>query len=244
LQSRYAGKTSFLRRACSDVFDYRYEETPAIEILHSTLTDPTGITPSVQVSFWDCGAAALSGGHVGRLLDHASAVLLLYDITSAESFAAATTLYYSQAKQRCPRAFIMIIACKADLEHSRAVPLAEGEAFAAAHSAFFMETSAADGTNIDLTLTILRIRLAHALSKGPLPGNPNKRYPMYCNSTQIKTVALIKTRNQCEARPLPILRCRYQVLSLHCVLIHLHQALWSKDRCPRPHPQQRHSMRL
>lgn len=66
----------------------------------------------------------------------------------------------------------MLVGCKTDLAQQRVVEVREAERFAARHGVFFMETSAADGTNVQLTATILRIRASYLISTRSEPPVP------------------------------------------------------------------------
>ena len=74
-----AGKSSFLRRALMDEFRVEYTETPAIRVSGVALVDATGAMPSLEVSFYDCGARALAseGGHRWRNLCSGAAAVVV-----------------------------------------------------------------------------------------------------------------------------------------------------------------------
>ena len=81
----------------------------------------------------------------------AHAIILVYDITSRESFES-LNFWHSTAIESCsPTTKFLLIGNKLDLASSseaRAVDTEQGSRFAAAKDLFFMETSASSGENV------------------------------------------------------------------------------------------------
>lgn len=124
------------------------------------------------------GDGAGVGTLLGRLFDGALAVLLCYDTCDAESFVLATTTLYNAVSARAPSAFVVLLGCKVDDVSHRQVETSAAEAFAARYDMMFLETSAADGTNVQLAVTLLRIRAVALLRQRgamPLPSATERR---------------------------------------------------------------------
>ena len=137
-------------------------ETTDYDIQDVLLTDPGGESKTIRAQFWDTAPGAILAGGTSTYSD-ALCVLIVYDLTNYDSFAAASSVWYQHVSKAAPDSFTMLIGCKTDLHADRVVSVKEAEALATRHNLFFMEVSAVDGTNIQLTLSILRIRALHTL---------------------------------------------------------------------------------
>lgn len=82
-------------------------------------------------------------------------ILLVYDITKYSTFKSITTKWYNEAISHSPNSVVLVLGTKVDLSTvNREVSIQEVEHFAAEHELFFMEVSAVDTTNIELTLKV------------------------------------------------------------------------------------------
>lgn len=136
----------------------------------TVLSDPTlsNIARPLTCNLIDAGAHLADDPEIlERMLSGAACVVICYDVTLYESFVAATSDIYRKCKALVPAAAVFLIGCKADLPDRRRVAISDGERFAEKNNVFFMETSAADGSNFELTLTIMRIRLKPLVDRNP-----------------------------------------------------------------------------
>jgi small GTP-binding protein len=164
--SNTVGKTSAVRAFSGHSFlsSHEYQETK--DVL-TTAIQLKGNDPIVSATFWDCSPQTfLQSPH--EILHDAACIILAYDVCNYNSFLEATKLWSNVIKPNLKQdnrlLFIMLLGCKTDLATNRTVSIKEAEVFASKNSIFFMEISAKIGTNIDLTLTLLRIRSLNALS--------------------------------------------------------------------------------
>ena len=68
--------------------------------------------------------------YVHRYFKGTDAVMLVYDITSHDSFEEVTRRYEHMPSNICPDAVCMLVGNKCDLAHSRQVPETEGKKYA------------------------------------------------------------------------------------------------------------------
>eukprot|EP00698_Gefionella_okellyi_P003828 TRINITY_DN13553_c0_g1_i1.p1 TRINITY_DN13553_c0_g1~~TRINITY_DN13553_c0_g1_i1.p1 ORF type:complete len:761 (-),score=210.73 TRINITY_DN13553_c0_g1_i1:24-2306(-) len=157
------GKTELMHALCNLPFTQEYHETIRMETRDVTLQD-------IVARFWDVSPNYMDAIR-GTFWDDVLCVLLIYDVGSQASFEAATQRYYREAASSSARV-IMLIGCKCDRQ-DRQVTITDAETFATRNSIFFMEVSALEKTNLDLTLKIIRIRVSHALRQPqPQPAAP------------------------------------------------------------------------
>ena len=68
--------------------------------------------------------------YVHRYFRNADAIMLVYDITSHDSFVEVARRYEHLHSKVCPDAVYMLVGNKCDLAHSRQVPETEGKEYA------------------------------------------------------------------------------------------------------------------
>lgn len=89
----------------------------------------------------------------------AAAALVVYDITSHESFLGAKTWIEELQRQGSADIVIGLAGNKADLENKREVPRTEAESYAAENGCIFFETSAKSGENVQQMFQQIAIKL-------------------------------------------------------------------------------------
>jgi len=169
-----AGKTGIIKAFSGLPFSSHYEETHEVRIWDTLLSDPKqdlstlselSTSPTVRAQFWDCGANALDRSKMHRMLDGALVAMVVYDVTNYDSYQNAASKWLQQVRLASPDIFTVLVGCKSDQFSCRAVELEEVEDFARRNDLFFMEVSAKNAENIQLTLSILRIRAKHTLNR-------------------------------------------------------------------------------
>ncbi|HMF32235.1 MAG TPA: GTP-binding protein [Candidatus Lokiarchaeia archaeon] len=88
----------------------------------------------------------------------AHAAFIMYDVTNQDTFKN-LQLWYDDLTQNLPHIPIIVVGNKIDLKDDRAVPFADGQAFAREHRCSFIETSAKTGENVKEVFHILGIGL-------------------------------------------------------------------------------------
>ncbi|XP_036925142.1 ras-related protein Rab-17 [Sturnira hondurensis] len=98
---------------------------------------------SVKLEIWDTAGQEKYHSVCHLYFRGANAALLVYDITSKESFRKAQQWLKDLEKESSPgEVVVMLVGNKADLGEDREVPLEEGKEFAESQGLLFMETSA------------------------------------------------------------------------------------------------------
>jgi Ras-related protein Rab-11A len=85
----------------------------------------------------------------------AHGALIVYDITNQTSFQNLDSWFKEIENQGEKNCINILVGNKCDLKDQRQVDIEEGKKFAKEHNIRFLETSAADNTNVDLVFTSL-----------------------------------------------------------------------------------------
>lgn len=166
------GKTSLVERLCSKPFpsdeSYSHTDKPASRttvIASDAHGDDGNVLPqqdqSLQVKFVECPHEA-DEGVKRQVLEESFITLILYDVTDRQSFEEAMMRWYPASNAFCPESFKMLVGCKVDMVSERSVDLSEMPDIP---RMFFVETSAADRTNVDLLANIMHLRACHMIQK-------------------------------------------------------------------------------
>ncbi|KAI8816765.1 P-loop containing nucleoside triphosphate hydrolase protein [Fimicolochytrium jonesii] len=159
------GKSQIFQRILRRPFSERHKPTVGIDfgtmtlkiaserILKAQVVDTSGLDRyrSITQSYWSL----------------ATGVMVVYDITSKESFQRVRTWVRDFQSKHTNKAFqpvIMIVGNHSDKESLREVPRHEAQAYALANTFLFSETSAFTNTNIDLAFNILLTEAYYALA--------------------------------------------------------------------------------
>ncbi|RKO85575.1 ras family-domain-containing protein, partial [Blyttiomyces helicus] len=79
--------------------------------------------------------------------------LLVYDIAKHDTYESVNRWHKELMEHADSNIVIMLVGNKSDLRHLRAVPTEEGKQFAAENNLSFIETSALDSTNVELSFS-------------------------------------------------------------------------------------------
>lgn len=151
------GKTSLFTR----FNEGHFPETQATILDNFTTTIPRTSGPAVRCVVWDTAGQERFRSLVGNYFNGAKAVIIVYSITSKESFKSLsgshrTTCWLDLVKQKCPGdAIVVIVGNKCDLDASREVTYEEGKEIADSKNALFFEASAKTGENVTKVFTAI-----------------------------------------------------------------------------------------
>ncbi|KAK2963189.1 putative GTP-binding protein YPT6 [Blattamonas nauphoetae] len=139
------GKTSILARFINDTFEDHYQPTIGIDFLSKTiyLDDQT-----VRLQLWDTAGQERFRALIPGYLRDSSAAIVVYDITSRQSFEHIEGWVNDVRSERGEEAVIMIVGNKADMSESRQVQTEEAEEKAQKLGCLFSEASAKAGYNV------------------------------------------------------------------------------------------------
>lgn len=159
------GKSSLvLRFVRGQFFDYQ-ESTIGAAFLTQTvaLNDTT-----VKFEIWDTAGQELYHSLAPMYYRGAAAAIVVYDITSPDSFSRAKSWVRELQRQGNPNIVIALAGNKADLASKRKVDPDEAKQYAEENNIMFMETSAKTAANVNE----LFVQIARKLPKQPSEPKP------------------------------------------------------------------------
>ncbi|CAN2387369.1 Calcium release activated channel regulator [Pristimantis euphronides] len=139
------GKTSFLRRFCEDNF---YPGTSATVGIDYSVKTVTVENCQVALQLWDTAGQERYRSITKQFFRKADGVIIMYDITSKETFTGVRqwlTSVEEGAEENIP---ILLLGNKTDNEKEREVPFGLGEHLAKDCNLIFYECSASSGHNV------------------------------------------------------------------------------------------------
>ncbi|KAF9802614.1 hypothetical protein IEO21_09865 [Rhodonia placenta] len=156
-------KLSLLARFTRNVFDSQPRKTYGISVeMYSMPIDGN------VLKTWIYDIAGRTDTYDARPATNiacAVGALLVYDISNRRTFEHMQTWLKEARDHADSDAVIMLVGTKTDLVDKHRVSTREGEAFAAGNGLRFMETSAADATNVENTFHMLFTDVYQAISK-------------------------------------------------------------------------------
>jgi small GTP-binding protein len=138
------GKTSIVRRYVHDQFDPKYKKT--IGVAHAVKRLDIEDT-RVALTIWDTGGQELFNVVRPQYYRGSHGALVVYDVTSKESFSSLDK-WFQDLYDQCGKIPIILIGNKIDLIEKRVILSEEGERYALKKGVTFYETSAKTGKNV------------------------------------------------------------------------------------------------
>ncbi|CAD5125441.1 DgyrCDS13659 [Dimorphilus gyrociliatus] len=151
------GKSSLLLRLVNNEFNEYQESTIGAAFLTQTLEDAT-----VKLEIWDTAGQERYHSLAPMYYRRARAAVVVYDITSQDSFHRAKQWVEELQLKASSNIVIALAGNKSDLSKHRAVEIEEGKVYAEENGLLFMETSAKSSQNVQEFFT----RLARKIPKG------------------------------------------------------------------------------
>ncbi|KAL3377628.1 hypothetical protein AABB24_003829 [Solanum stoloniferum] len=141
-----AGKSSLVIRFIKGQFLEFQESTIGAAFFSSTLAVNNA---TVKFEIWDTAGQERYHSLAPMYYRGAAAAIIVYDITSSDSFAKAKKWVQELQKQGNSNMIMALAGNKADLEDRRNVPAEEARLYAEENGLFFMETSAKTAVNVN-----------------------------------------------------------------------------------------------
>jgi len=160
-----AGKSSLvLRFVKGQFFDYQ-ESTIGAAFLTKTLPDH-----NVKFEIWDTAGQERYHSLAPMYYRGAAAAVIVFDISSADSFGKAKTWIKELQRQGNPGMIMSLAGNKADLADVRQVASEEAQSYAAENGLIYWETSAKTNANVQELFEDIAKRLPRAAAPPPLAG--------------------------------------------------------------------------
>jgi len=156
------GKSSLVLRFVKGQFLEYQESTIGAAFLTQTicLNDVT-----VKFEIWDTAGQERYHSLAPMYYRGAQAAIIVYDVTSMESFQRAQTWVKELQRQGNPNIVIAFAGNKLDLESNRKVPIEESQSFCDENGILFMETSAKSGANVNELFVAIAKKLPKTAQK-------------------------------------------------------------------------------
>mmetsp|Transcript_11910 Transcript_11910/g.38100 ORF Transcript_11910/g.38100 Transcript_11910/m.38100 type:complete len:213 (-) Transcript_11910:42-680(-) len=157
------GKSSLCMRFVRDVFNEYQEST--IGAAYFTQTVPVD-GDVIKFNVWDTAGQERYHSLAPMYYRGAKAGVVVYDITSMDSFERAKAWVTELQREGSLNMVIALAGNKLDLEHSRQVPTEVARSYAAEQGIFFMETSAKTAMNVAELFSMIAVNLPRPKTTG------------------------------------------------------------------------------
>mmetsp|Transcript_15142 Transcript_15142/g.12880 ORF Transcript_15142/g.12880 Transcript_15142/m.12880 type:complete len:216 (-) Transcript_15142:224-871(-) len=156
------GKSNIFCRFIRDEFNLDSKATIGVEFSAKNVTvqDKT-----IKAQVWDTAGQERFRALAKSYYRGAVGALLVYDITSYESFQHVERWLKEVKEHAEPHLVVLLVGNKCDLEDKRAVKQEEGAELAEKYSLGFMETSAKDNVNIESSFNRLITEIFNVLDR-------------------------------------------------------------------------------
>ena len=159
------GKSSIMMRHVKGKFEEKQKQTTGPEFsVHNSLIEGKMIKSQI----WDTAGQEKFMAITKGYYRNAMGVVLVYDVTSKESFNHLHT-WINEIRTWANNTSIIIVGNKIDLKNQRQVTYEDGQKFSEQHNAQFIETSAVNGTNVTQTFETLLTGIYHILRENGGP---------------------------------------------------------------------------
>ncbi len=139
------GKSALLHRAVADEFEPAYLQTIGADLVvkqfHGEDFD------SCTLDLWCCGGAERYRPLLQQHYDEADVVMMVYDMTSRESFTE-LTFWYNERMRTMPDAHLFLVGTKADDKAGQEISTEDSQTQATSWKADHVTVSAKTGANI------------------------------------------------------------------------------------------------
>ncbi|KAK3041656.1 hypothetical protein RJ639_001466 [Escallonia herrerae] len=158
------GKTSLVLRFVKGQF-YDYQESTIGAAFFTQVLSLNEAT--IKFDIWDTAGQERYHSLAPMYYRGAAAAVVVYDITSKESFQRAKKWVLEIQRQGNPNVIMVLVANKADLDTKRDVGNEEGEQYAKENGLLFFETSAKTAQNVNELFYEIAKRVAKAVPLRP-----------------------------------------------------------------------------
>ena len=157
------GKSNLLLRFTRNEFEPEKKFTIGVEFATRTIEHDGKV---IRAQIWDTAGQEKYRAITDAYYRGAEGALVVYDVSKKDTFTSVER-WLQELKNGCDSDIvIMIVGNKADLTQEREVNENEGVEFAQKQKAFFIETSALDGTNVEKAFSDILIQIYKRKNNG------------------------------------------------------------------------------
>ncbi|CAO3660810.1 unnamed protein product [Umbelopsis ramanniana] len=142
------GKTNLLSRFTRNEFNLESKSTIGVEFATRSIQVDS---KTIKAQIWDTAGQERYRAITSAYYRGAVGALLVYDIAKHATYENVTRWLKELRDHADSNIVIMLVGNKSDLRHLRAVPTDEAKQFAADNGLSFIETSALDSSNVELS---------------------------------------------------------------------------------------------
>jgi len=153
------GKSSLVLRFVQDKFFPNTEGTIGAAFLTKTLSLEDKTT-SIKFEIWDTAGQERYHSLAPMYYRGAQAAIVVYDITSRDSFDKAKTWVTELRSKSTPEQMIVLVGNKSDLSAERMVETSQAQSYANENGLIQLETSAKSGTGVYSAFEIIAEKVA------------------------------------------------------------------------------------
>jgi len=158
------GKSNLLSRFTRNEFNLETKSTIGVEFATRSV-QAEGKTIKAQI--WDTAGQERYRAITSAYYRGAVGALLVYDISKHATFKNVERWLQELRENADRNIVIMLVGNKSDLRHLREVPTEEAKDFAEKNKLSFIETSALDSSNVELTYQNILTEIYHIMSRPP-----------------------------------------------------------------------------
>eukprot|EP01119_Soliformovum_irregulare_P001583 TRINITY_DN1129_c0_g1_i1.p1 TRINITY_DN1129_c0_g1~~TRINITY_DN1129_c0_g1_i1.p1 ORF type:complete len:244 (+),score=60.96 TRINITY_DN1129_c0_g1_i1:53-733(+) len=156
------GKSNLLSRFTRNEFNLETKSTIGVEFATRSI-QTSGKTIKAQI--WDTAGQERYRAITSAYYRGAVGALLVYDIAKHSTFKNVER-WLTELRENADRNIvIMLVGNKSDLRHLREVPTEEAKLFSEKQKLSFIETSALDSTNVELSFQNILTEVFHVMSR-------------------------------------------------------------------------------
>ena len=144
------GKSCILNRFANEIFEENYQATIGLDFLNK-IVNING--QKVHLVLYDTAGQEKFRSLIPMYIREAQIILLIYDITSKESFESIPKWFSDVLNVKNDEAIFALVGNKIDLNDKRVVSFEEGKKLANEKNIIFEEVSAKDGQNFNELFT-------------------------------------------------------------------------------------------
>ncbi|KAI3437877.1 hypothetical protein D9Q98_000323 [Chlorella vulgaris] len=156
------GKTNCLSRFTRQEFAQASKPTIGVEFATRALTVDEDL---VKIQIWDTAGQERYRAITNAYYRGAVGALVVYDVTRSPTFESIPRWLTELREHASSDMVVMLVGNKTDLTDQREVSVQQGQALAEQEGLMFIETSAADGSNVEAAFTRVAGQIHSAVRK-------------------------------------------------------------------------------